>query len=172
MGDLVYRWYGVTAKKHLVLACGVLMGFMSIALGLYIDHHGHPSPSRTSLRRANVVPLLNLSSRSCISNHCHGHPRDDRRDRQRRELFPRAALQPKVERVHGSFPVLPFCFIVSHSHHCIRTDRSRGCHGQPGRSVVCVDVPLPAYTLWEDVLDCGHGHHCVSFSSYILRYVA
>lgn len=45
MGDVAYQWYGVNAKKYIVLACGVLVGFMSIALGLYIDHQGQSPPS-------------------------------------------------------------------------------------------------------------------------------
>lgn len=49
MADVAYQRYGVNAKKYIVLACGVLVGFMSIALGLYIDRQGHSPPSRTTL---------------------------------------------------------------------------------------------------------------------------
>ena len=55
LADIIYQRYGVTMKKHLVLLCGVLMGFMSIALGLYMDHHDHPSPSRALKRNFRKV---------------------------------------------------------------------------------------------------------------------
>ncbi|KAH9947041.1 major facilitator superfamily domain-containing protein [Amylocystis lapponica] len=43
IGDLVYIRWGVPGKKYLTLALGALQGFMSLALGLYIDSRQHPS---------------------------------------------------------------------------------------------------------------------------------
>ncbi|THG93793.1 hypothetical protein EW026_g7541, partial [Hermanssonia centrifuga] len=42
LGDAVYRYHGVRAKKSLVLLTGILQGLMAIALGLYIDTRAHP----------------------------------------------------------------------------------------------------------------------------------
>jgi MFS transporter, NNP family, nitrate/nitrite transporter len=63
-GDIVYKWYGVRAKKHLTIACGILTGFMSIALGLYIDHHNNPSPSLAVL----IVVMIILAIFDEIGN--------------------------------------------------------------------------------------------------------
>lgn len=48
MGDLVYRRWGVSGKKYLVLLMGVLQGALSIGMGVFIDHHHHGkvTPSR------------------------------------------------------------------------------------------------------------------------------
>ncbi|GBE78767.1 Nitrate transporter [Sparassis crispa] len=43
LGDVIYRRFGVPGKKYLMLVLGILQGFMSIALGLYIDSRERPS---------------------------------------------------------------------------------------------------------------------------------
>ncbi|KAK7682148.1 hypothetical protein QCA50_014735 [Cerrena zonata] len=42
-GDLVFAKYRVPGKKYLTLACGLLQGLLSLALGLYIDNTTNPS---------------------------------------------------------------------------------------------------------------------------------
>lgn len=43
MGDVIYTRFGVPGKKYLTLVLGTLQGFMSLALGLYIDSRDRPS---------------------------------------------------------------------------------------------------------------------------------
>ncbi|KZT23031.1 nitrate transporter [Neolentinus lepideus HHB14362 ss-1] len=43
LGDLIYRRYGVPGKKYLTIFCGIAQGLLSVALGVYIDGHKHPS---------------------------------------------------------------------------------------------------------------------------------
>ncbi|CCM02700.1 uncharacterized protein FIBRA_04806 [Fibroporia radiculosa] len=42
LGDLIYRRFGATGKKYLTLGLGILQGFLSIALGVYIDRRKDP----------------------------------------------------------------------------------------------------------------------------------
>ena len=82
MGDIVYRRPGVNAKKYLVLICGVLMGFMSVALGLYVDHHNHPSPSCAYTSPSYKMHIAETSVYHSGGSHCdHGYPCNGRRNR-------------------------------------------------------------------------------------------
>ncbi|CAL1702990.1 unnamed protein product [Somion occarium] len=42
-GDLVFRKYRVVGKKYWMLACGMMQGVFSVALGVYIDQKANPS---------------------------------------------------------------------------------------------------------------------------------
>lgn len=42
-GDIAYRFFGVKGKKYLTLGCGIIQGFLSLALGLYINSREYPS---------------------------------------------------------------------------------------------------------------------------------
>ena len=42
-GDLAYRRWGVPGKKYLMISLGITQGLLSLGLGIYIDHHEHPS---------------------------------------------------------------------------------------------------------------------------------
>jgi len=42
-GDVVYRRWGVSGKKYLMISLGIIQGLISLGLGLYIDSREHPS---------------------------------------------------------------------------------------------------------------------------------
>ncbi|KAI0695731.1 major facilitator superfamily domain-containing protein [Cytidiella melzeri] len=60
LGDLVYRKYGVSGKKYLVLLAGVIQGLLSVGFGLYTDHHHSLSPSTTPSLTVIIVLMILL----------------------------------------------------------------------------------------------------------------
>lgn len=74
LADVLYRKHGVPGKKYLTLACGVLLGALSIALGFYVDSARRPDRKLkfSASPPNNANHLLFYCSRHCYRSYVLG----------------------------------------------------------------------------------------------------